>query len=192
MSSEARDALILEHVPLVRFLARRLHRTLPRSVDYEELLSEGMLGLIDAVDRYDPATGNQFSTYAKFRVRGAMLDWLRSSTWLSRADIQRSRDGERVVLLVSLEDPIEIDGDLKVHDVLAGEDGTTAHTKALGSEVLRAVAGLPERQQHIVLRSICDEVPLSQIGAELGICKARVSKLRSSSIQTLQRAARAR
>lgn len=88
----ARENLILRYVPLVHFVLHRLGISPATGADYEDLASQGLLGLIDAVDRYDPHFGTQFSTYATLRIRGHVLDQLRSSDWLSRAARRRARE----------------------------------------------------------------------------------------------------
>jgi len=90
-TAEMRDAVILRYIPLVHFVLGRLGISREYGPDYEDLVSYGLLGLIDAVDRYDPAFGTQFSTYATVRIRGQVLDFLRKRDWLSRAARQRAR-----------------------------------------------------------------------------------------------------
>src|SRR5262245_49066661 len=89
-----RDALVEAHLPQVRFIADRLAAKLPPSVDREDLIGAGVLGLLDAVDKFDPGRGVQFKTYAEMRVRGAMLDSLRSLDWAPRSIRQRAREVE--------------------------------------------------------------------------------------------------
>lgn len=95
--SAAREALILRYVPLVHFVLNRIGITQAAGADYEDLASHGLLGLIEAVDRYDPAYGTQFSTYATLRIRGHILDQLRARDWLSRAARRRARDVQSAV-----------------------------------------------------------------------------------------------
>ena len=80
-----REKLILDHLPLVRHVLSRVAAHLPSHVDREDLLQAGTLGLIDAADRFDPGRNVRFHTYAMTRVRGAMLDLLRSADWLPRS-----------------------------------------------------------------------------------------------------------
>jgi RNA polymerase sigma factor for flagellar operon FliA len=89
-----RDALVEAHLPQVRYIAERLLSKLPPSVDRDDLIGAGMLGLLDAVDKYDPARGVQFKTYAELRVRGAMLDSLRDLDWAPRSVRRRAREVE--------------------------------------------------------------------------------------------------
>jgi RNA polymerase sigma factor for flagellar operon FliA len=86
-----RDEVVLRYVPLVHFVLGRLGMSQALGPDYEDAASQGLLGLIEAVDRYNPAFGAQFSTYATLRIRGKVIDHLRSQDWLSRGARQRAR-----------------------------------------------------------------------------------------------------
>ena len=89
-----RDALILHYAPLVRFVAARLSSGLPASVDVADLISYGMVGLIDAIERYEPSRG-RFETYGTRRIRGAILDELRAMDWVPRSVRTKARDIDR-------------------------------------------------------------------------------------------------
>ncbi len=86
-----REEIILRFVPLVYFVLGRLGLSRSLGADYEDATSQGLMGLIEAVDHYDPGFGTQFSTYATVRIRGRVLDHLRSLDWLSRAARRRTR-----------------------------------------------------------------------------------------------------
>jgi RNA polymerase sigma factor for flagellar operon FliA len=79
-----KNQLLKEHAPLVKRLAYQLRAKLPSSVEVDDLIQAGMIGLLDAVNRYEESHGAQFETYAVQRIRGAMLDELRSTDWLPR------------------------------------------------------------------------------------------------------------
>lgn len=83
-----REQVLLENLPMVRFVARRIHEKLPQHVQLEDLVSAGILGLMDATAKFDPAKNTQFRTYAQFRIRGAILDSLRDVDWGPR-DLRR-------------------------------------------------------------------------------------------------------
>ncbi|MEP6850016.1 MAG: FliA/WhiG family RNA polymerase sigma factor [Acidobacteriota bacterium] len=91
-SEEARDALIMAHLPKVKFIADRIATKLPPSVERDDLYGAGVVGLIDAVERYDASRGVAFTTFAEMRVRGAILDNLRSLDWASRTMRRRARE----------------------------------------------------------------------------------------------------
>jgi len=85
LSRKKRDALVLEHLPLVKVTLNRVAARLPSHVDREDLLEAGTLGLLTAAERYETSRNVRFSTYAMSRVRGAMLDALREADWLPRS-----------------------------------------------------------------------------------------------------------
>ncbi|HCE08927.1 MAG TPA: RNA polymerase sigma factor FliA [Oxalobacteraceae bacterium] len=86
-----RNQLLTQHAPLVKRLAHQMKAKLPPSVEVDDLIQAGMIGLLDAVNRYEETHGAQFETYAVQRIRGAMLDELRSSDWLPRSMRQNMR-----------------------------------------------------------------------------------------------------
>jgi RNA polymerase sigma factor for flagellar operon FliA len=92
---ETRDRLVMAHVSLVRVLAQRLAHRLPPEVELNELISVGVLGLVEAANRYQPALGVPFDAFARRRVHGAMLDALRSLDWVPRSmrRLRRELDG---------------------------------------------------------------------------------------------------
>jgi RNA polymerase sigma factor for flagellar operon FliA len=91
---ELRDELILAYTPLVRFVVSRLGIPATSMLDAEDLISYGMIGLINAVDRYDPARGVRFEAFAMSRIRGAVIDQLRVLNWLPRSAVARVRQIE--------------------------------------------------------------------------------------------------
>jgi RNA polymerase sigma factor for flagellar operon FliA len=93
-TKKLRDRLILEYMPLVKYVAGRLAVGLPSSVQIEDLIGSGTLGLMGAVERYDPSLDNKFSTFAIARIRGAMLDELRAMDWVPRSVRRRARQLE--------------------------------------------------------------------------------------------------
>jgi RNA polymerase sigma factor for flagellar operon FliA len=91
-----RDALILEHLPQIKYIAHRISAKLPSHVELNDLVSAGILGLLDAVEKFDPGRGVKFKTYAELRVKGAILDSLRNLDWAPRSLRKRSKDLEKV------------------------------------------------------------------------------------------------
>jgi RNA polymerase sigma factor for flagellar operon FliA len=94
---ENREAVIVEHSPMVKYVANRIALRLPSHIEVEDLISVGVLGLIDAIEKYDPARGAKFKTYAEFRVRGAILDELRSMDWVPRSIRQKASQVDAVI-----------------------------------------------------------------------------------------------
>jgi RNA polymerase sigma factor FliA len=83
-SDAERERVLMEQLPQVRYIARRIHERLPRHVPFEDLVHAGVVGLIDALNKFDQSKHVQFSSYAKFRIRGAILDSLRELDWSPR------------------------------------------------------------------------------------------------------------
>jgi len=91
------ERVLLEHLPIVRFLARRIHERLPQHVDIEDLVSAGVVGLMDAFAKFDPNKKVQFRSYAQFRIRGAILDSLRTLDWSPRELRRKGRAVEEAI-----------------------------------------------------------------------------------------------
>jgi len=80
-----RDRLIVEYAPLVRYIANRIAMRLPPHIDVDDLVNSGILGLIDAIEKFDPSREVKFKTYAEIRIKGAILDELRAMDWMPRS-----------------------------------------------------------------------------------------------------------
>src|ERR1700733_8851820 len=92
--ADERERLILEHLPQVRLIARRIHGRLPENVSLEDLVSAGIVGLIAAIDQYDPAHQVKLKTYAEHKIRGAILDALRGLDWAPRQRAKKNKKKE--------------------------------------------------------------------------------------------------
>ena len=97
ISVENREAVIKEYSPMIKYVANRIAMRLPPHIEVDDLISVGVLGLIDAIDKYDSTRGAKFKTYAEFRVRGAILDELRSMDWVPRSVRQKASSMDAVV-----------------------------------------------------------------------------------------------
>ncbi len=96
-SRDLRDKLIIQYSPLVKYVAGRVGVGLPRNVEQSDLVSFGVFGLIDAIEKFDPARGYKFETYAIARIKGAILDELRSIDWVPRSVRSKARTLERAM-----------------------------------------------------------------------------------------------
>ena len=154
------ERILLEHLPIVRFLARRIHERLPQHVDIEDLVSAGVVGLMDAFAKFDPTKKVQFRSYAQFRIRGAILDSLRTLDWSPRELRRKGRAVEEAIrvltqrmgrapgeaevaaeMTLSLEEYQQLLGDLK------GLEIGTMHMERnedSGEEELAYIPGRPE------------------------------------------------
>ncbi len=154
------ERILLEHLPVVRFLARRIHERLPQHVEIEDLISAGVVGLMDAFAKFDPEKKVQFRSYAQFRIRGAILDSLRTLDWSPRELRRKGRAVEESIrtltakmgrppaenevaaeMSLSLDEYQQLLGDLK------GLEIGTLHVERnedSGDEELAYVPGRPE------------------------------------------------
>ncbi len=158
--SDEQERLLLEHLPVVRFLARRIHERLPQHVDIEDLVSAGVVGLMDAFAKFDPAKKVQFRSYAQFRIRGAILDSLRTLDWSPRELRRKGRAIEEAIRVLTarlgrapgeIEVAEELGVDLDEYQQLLGdlkglEIGTLhlERNEDSGEEELAYVPGRPE------------------------------------------------
>ena len=160
MLNGEQERLLLEHLPIVRFLARRIHERLPQHVDIEDLVSAGVVGLMDAFTKFDPQKKVQVRSYAQFRIRGAILDSLRTLDWSPRDLRRKGRAAEEAVRALTArlgrspgeaEIAAEMGSSLEEYQSLLGdlkglEIGTlhVEHNEDSGEEELAYVPGRPE------------------------------------------------
>lgn len=95
ITAEVKDEIIVEYAPLVKFIAQKIASRLPANVELDDLISCGVIGLMDAIDKFDPTRDNKFKTYAEFRIRGAILDELRAQDWVPRSVREKTKVLER-------------------------------------------------------------------------------------------------
>ena len=214
---DARDRLIVHFSPLVKFVAGRVRSGLPPSVDQNDLVSDGVFGLLDAVEKFEPERGLQFQTYAVTRIRGAIVDGLRSSDWVSRSVREKIRDVDAASARLEAElGRAPKDRELATElGITVGElrkvYSQTAHTSVVSFETvvddeapretaelpgaaddlppgfLAAVRELPERDQVVVALYYWERLTLAEIGQVLGVTESRVSQLHSRATMTLRR-----
>jgi RNA polymerase sigma factor for flagellar operon FliA len=154
------ERVLLEHLPIVRFLARRIHERLPQHVDIEDLVSAGVVGLMDAFSKFDPGKKVQFRSYAQFRIRGAILDSLRTLDWSPRELRRKGRAVEEAIRVlmarmghapdeaeVAAELDLELDEYQQLLGDLKGLEIGTLHLERnedSGEEELAYIPGRPE------------------------------------------------
>ena len=174
--SASRCELIERYSGMAARMARRLHPAGITTVSPEDLESAGVIGLIDAVDRYQPERGVPFEAYAALRVRGAVLDELRAATG--------GRPSETVAK-VSLEELLEA-GD---HTLPATDDvGAQRAAEDLAARVESALRYLPEREREVIARYYGQSLTLRETGRTMGVSEARASQLHARAIANLRRA----
>jgi RNA polymerase sigma factor FliA len=155
---EWRNALVTQYLPLVNSVMHRLSPKLACSLEADDIRSAGVIGLMDAAERYEQSRDIQFRTYAKFRVRGAILDYLRSLTWAPRGMYGRLRELE------------------SARSTVENRMGRSATTSELAEEM-----GLSIEQQHALLTNInrvrfCDDGALCEGQSLLGAAAASLDQ----------------
>src|SRR6476620_4635476 len=90
-----RRALAEQYMPYVRSIAGKIKKTVAKEIEFEDLVEYGMIGLLEAADRYDPSHGANFMTFAYYRIRGAIYDGLRGMGWMSRSEYAKARFEEK-------------------------------------------------------------------------------------------------
>ncbi|EGA5182690.1 TPA: RNA polymerase sigma factor FliA [Salmonella enterica subsp. enterica serovar Typhimurium] len=203
-----KHSLWQRYVPLVRHEALRLQVRLPASVELDDLLQAGGIGLLNAVDRYDALQGTAFTTYAVQRIRGAMLDELRSRDWVPRSVRRNATEtevAERLGIPVAEYRQMLLDtnnSQLFSYDEWREEHGdsielvTEEHQQEnplhqllegdLRQRVMDAIESLPEREQLVLTLYYQEELNLKEIGAVLEVGESRVSQLHSQAIKRLR------
>lgn len=211
----ARERLIVHYSPIVKFVAGRLGAGLPNSVDVGDLVGSGVFGLMDAIDRFEPERGVKFETYAIPRIRGAILDGLRSLDWVPRSVRTRSRAIQDA--MARLEATLQRG---PTDDELAEELGVTPdelqrwlaniavatvgpldHVLVTGSDpspqavledvelrdTMRSeVRRLPERERTVLALYYDEGLTLSEIGEILGVTESRVSQIHTKAVLQLR------
>lgn len=174
----AREWLVVHYASLVKFVAGRLGAGLPRSVDTGDLVSAGVFGLMNAIDRFDPSHGAKFETYAIPRIRGAILDGLRSLDWVPRSVRSRSRQIQDAIALLEhqlgrVPTDEEIAAELNIEvaelekwlaDVAAGSVGPLDHiaidtTAAEANANTQPGSGLEEGELRAAMRTEISKLP---------------------------------
>lgn len=207
-----------QHLPLVHHVVTGLRGRLPRHVSGDDLTSAAMVGLLRAARGFDPAQGVPFAAYATTRIRGAVLDELRSADWASRGVRARARslqdaadkggtslaaaaaaaglsaaEAAQVVADVDRATVVSFDGFLTADDhASVPADHATPEDVLLDRErngyLHDAVAALPERLRHVVVGYFFEDRPLEDLGAELGVSASRASHMRAEALSLMHEA----
>ena len=96
LTVQERNQIVESYLPMIQCIARRISSRLPSNIQYSDLISNAVIGLMDAIQKYDPSRNNKFKTYAEFRVRGAILDALRAQDWTPRSIRDKAKRIDRV------------------------------------------------------------------------------------------------
>lgn len=210
-----RDRLVLQYSPLVKFVAGRIRTRLPASVEAADLVSEGVIGLMDAIEKFEPSRDLQFQTYAVPRIRGAIIDSLRAADWVPRGVRAKAREVEAAqetlrARLGRFPEDTELAAELGVSPRALRELYSTisntgvASLEELGAQddlvqgvcdevdgelreaLAPAVRALPERDQVVVALYYYEGLTLSEIGQVLEVTESRVSQLHTRATLALR------
>lgn len=102
-TNSTRERLVLEYAPLIKYIAQKIAARLPANIELDDLMSSGVIGLMDAIEKYDATRDNKFKTYAEFRIRGAILDELRAQDWVPRSVREKAKLLERCYMKLEQE-----------------------------------------------------------------------------------------
>lgn len=180
----AREAAIVQNMDLVRHIARRLQQRVPPCVTFDDLSSAGTIGLMQAVDRFNAVHGVSFKTYARYRIRGAMLDYLRGEDPLSRETRRRIRQSDRAVTA-----PVTISLDQLPESTLnrlARSPERTASELAGIATAHIARRGLSARENRLITLLFDFGWLSSEVAAEFKVHESRVSQIKRTALAKLR------
>ena len=182
-SSDARERLILHYAPLVKYVAGRVSVGLPPNIEQADLVSYGIFGLIDAIEKFDPERGIKFETYAISRIKGAIIDELHhifnqisfvSVVALDELLTVGSERGDRLSLVDTLEDK-------------GAEDPVAAfETEEMKSILTGAINRLAEREKIVITLYYYEGLTLAEIGQVLGVTESRVCQMHTKAVLQLR------
>jgi RNA polymerase sigma factor for flagellar operon FliA len=179
--AQSRSLLIERYLPLARSLSRRAP-VATVVTDGDDLASAAFLGLIDAVDRFEPGRGVPFEAYASLRIRGAVIDELRRT-----GERARNADAADQPRMVSLDGLLEGEKHVELPSTDDGVD-ETHEREDLRGRVEVALDTLPARQREVLVRYYSDALTLREAGVRMGISEARACQLHGRAIHNLRRA----
>jgi RNA polymerase sigma factor for flagellar operon FliA len=210
-----RNRLVLQYAPLVKYVAGRLRTRMPDTVDPDDLVSDGVLGLMDAIERFEPARGLSFQTFAVPRIRGAIIDGMRSMDFVPRSVRDKLRNVQRAQ--VTLEErlgrvpedhevarevgiPLQQLRDLTrqansnhanlddfdLADELSSAADHHVEQGDVNASLMRVVDQLAERDQVIIALYYFEGLTLAEIGQVLGVTESRVSQVHRRATTTLR------
>ena len=201
------DTLIRQHAPLVRRIAQHMMARLPPSVELDDLIQVGMIGLADALSRYETSHGVQFETFASQRIRGAMLDELRGSDWMSRSARKGQKDIESAIhrleqslgrapkeseiaeaMELELAEYQELLGRVRGTQLIYLEDlGPNGHEgENFLDRRVGSIGDLAEREKCVMAMYYEHDMNLKEIAAVLEVTESRISQLHSQAIARLR------
>lgn len=183
MEQPAPQSVAVEpHLPLVAAIARAMGRRLPPTVEVDDLINDGVLGLMEALRRYDPQRRVGFATYAGHRIRGAILDGLRRRDPLPRAyrRLQKTEPNRRVQFLALEEALLVPDGE-------EGNPEAVAVEADLRRQVWLGLAALPPRDRQVLVLRMVRGLLLREVAAHLSLSITRVAEIQTRGLARMRR-----
>lgn len=178
-----RGDLLLAFLPFIKYMARRLVSQIPPHIERGDLVSAGVLGLIDAIRKYDPSRDNQFKTYAEFRIRGAMLDEVRSYDWVSKTIRQKTRR-------LGIQDSFLHRQILEVYEDWQSSKPKTPYHGLIQlmqtRQLEKAIEALPKRQKWAITLYYFKELNMKEIGKEISVTESAISLLLTQARKSLR------
>jgi RNA polymerase sigma factor for flagellar operon FliA len=187
---KAREKLILAYQHLVYLTLARLRPAYSAILSHQDYVSEGTLGLIHAVDCFEPERGIQFETYAITSIRYAMIEAMRGADWLTRAERARVRAGEEEPIVVGLDTPAPDHPDVVLSDILIDPEEPVAEQVIRQQEAaaLWAVVGeLPDREALAIRLYYVEDLTHKQVGERLGVSETRALQLNRQALKRLRK-----
>jgi RNA polymerase sigma factor for flagellar operon FliA len=211
-----RNQLVTQYAPLVKYVAGRMRTRLPDNIDADDLISDGVIGLIDAIGRFEPERGLSFQTFAVPRIRGAIIDALRMLDILPRSVRAKQRQlqtaqvefehregrtpddeelaaevGMSVRELHELNRKVSMGKQTTLEEVDVPDDLATAASSVVeagetNEALLEVIRELPERDQIIIALYYFEGLTLAEIGRVLGVSEARISQVHSRATSRLR------
>jgi RNA polymerase sigma factor FliA len=201
-SMDDRNRLVIHYSPLVKYVAGRLSAGLPNSIEQADLVSYGMFGLIDAINKFDPGRGFKFETYAMSRIRGSIIDELRSIDWVPRSLRAKARAVEKVYtklehellrtptdaevaeeLGTTEEELQDVFTQISFFGLVALEAFEVEETKQILAQTINRLA---EREKIVLTLYYYEGLTLGEIGGILGITESRVCQIHTKAVIQLR------
>ena len=197
-NKEYRDALILQYIYLTKYVVGRVKVSLPPTFSFEDISSYGVEGLIDAVEKFSPKMGARFETYALVRIRGNIIDKIRSQDFLPRSvrrkikDVKEAQEALKAKFgrTATNSEIASSDGDIEIIDTIQDSHALTPHDeleeKDVKKELEAALKRLPERERTIMVLYYHENMTLKEIGEAINVSESRISQLHAQAIMKLK------
>ena len=188
-SIASRNRLVEAYIPLVKNIAEFIRNRLPSSVLHDDLVSDGTIGLTEAIERFSPSRGVKFGSYSRLRIQGAIVDGLRRMDWMPRAERLRGRAKEMRSLNTRVRrlDQDDEDAPQELWQVLPSLTASNPLKVLTEGELFREFNRFLDPRERVIVRLYYrDGLKMLEVGKRLGICEARVSQLLQRIMKRLQ------